>query len=565
MRKLRVGFLLDSLSPNFYSRDLIDFVYKNESFETPVLITGYKGNVSQSEKIKKSLIKFFKNPITTFDSILKSLLYRFIYLIEIRSVKKLYPNYASNKILDNQRDFQIINVKGSWSKSELFLEFNEEELKKISESKLDCIIRCGSGILRGGILDITRFGVISFHHGDNRVNRGGPSGFWEVFLQEPSSGFIIQKLNQELDGGQVLFRGNLMTSNLWLKNNANLLEKSNIFLKKLILDLAKSKNLPNFEGVTLHGNKLYKIRSSFEYLRYIYKIILPKFLNTLVAFFYSPLIIRWSVAFSYHNNFSKSLWRYKEIKNPKGRFLADPFIIEHNGLNYIFVEDFLYNENKGRISAIKIDGDSYDFLGVILEEDFHLSFPFIFKDGEDIYMIPESCKNQDIRLYKCLDFPYSWKFEKQLMADVDAADTMLLQKDDTWFMFTNICSSGIKDHQSELHIFYSKNLKTSSWNAIGSGNPVIFDPLTGRNGGIFCHNEKTYRINQVHDQDHYGKSFNVNEIVKITQDEFLEKKVSVVEPNFKPSIISTHHFSANNVLAAVDYARLERQKSVLKK
>ena len=142
---------------------------------------------------------------------------------------------------------------------------------------------------------------------------------------------------------------------------------------------------------------------------------------------------------------------------------------------------------------------------------------------------------------------------------------MLLQKDDTWFMFTNICSSGIKDHQSELHIFYSKNLKTSSWNPIGSGNPVIFDPLTGRNGGIFCHNEKTYRINQVHDQDHYGKSFNVNEIVKITQDEFLEKKVSVVEPNFRPSIISTHHFSANNVLAAVDYARLERQKSVLKK
>ena len=108
MRKLRVGFLLDSLSPNFYSRDLIDFVYKNESFETPVLITGYKANVSQSEKIKKSLIKFFKNPITTFDSILKSLLYRFIYLIEIKSVKKLYPNYASNKILDNQRDFQII-------------------------------------------------------------------------------------------------------------------------------------------------------------------------------------------------------------------------------------------------------------------------------------------------------------------------------------------------------------------------------------------------------------------------------------------------------------------------
>ena len=51
-------------------------------------------------------------------------------------------------------------------------------------------------------------GIISFHHGDNNINRGGPAGFWEVFNEEPSTGFIIQRLTEELDGGDVIFKAN---------------------------------------------------------------------------------------------------------------------------------------------------------------------------------------------------------------------------------------------------------------------------------------------------------------------------------------------------------------------
>ena len=40
---------------------------------------------------------------------------------------------------------------------------------------------------KGKILDIFHFGILSFHHGDNRVIRGGPSGFWEVLNNHPSS------------------------------------------------------------------------------------------------------------------------------------------------------------------------------------------------------------------------------------------------------------------------------------------------------------------------------------------------------------------------------------------
>ena len=173
-------------------------------------------------------------------------------------------------------------------------------------------------------------------------------------------------------------------------------------------------------------------------------------------------------------------------------------------------------------------------------------------------MVPETCKSGDIRLYKSTEFPLRWEFKQRLMSNVDAADTMLFKNDNVWFMLTNICSSKINDHQSELHIFYSEDLMNGEWKPIESGNPVIFDPLKGRNGGFFIHNGAIYRVNQVHGQAHYGRSFNVNLIEVLSKDKYVEKEVSLIEPNFKDSSNSTHHFNANEKVAVVDYAKLER-------
>lgn len=561
MKKLRVGFLVDSLNCDHYVNQLITFVAESEAFESPVLITGYK--IEQSgERARNVLSRLRTEPLKLLSSVLSAILYRLIEAIELNHARNSFPKYRICEPAGTQNECEIIDVTGSWSKSKLFLSFTESDISKIKQRRLDCIIRCGSGILRGEILKIAEFGVISFHHGDNRVNRGGPSGFWEVLNNEASSGFVIQKLNEELDGGKILFRGNVMTKDLWLENNALLLEKSNVFMKRLLLELAHTRALPCAEGVRLHGNKLYKIRSALDYLAYIITILVPKLVRSVIAKVYSPNVQRWSVAYSHHQNFSKSLWRYTEIKNPTERFLADPFVFENEEETHIFVEDLIYGEDKGRISAIRIDDDGHEFLGVVLEESFHLSFPFVFRDGPDIYMVPESYKNKDIRLYRCAEFPMRWEFETQLMSDVDAADTLLIKENDIWFMLTNICSAKINDHYSELHIFYTNDLKAEAWTPINSGNPVIFDPLKGRNAGIFCQSGKLYRVNQVQAKGLYGKAFQINEVVEISKEQYIEREVSYVGPNFKDSIISTHHFSAGDRIAAVDFARLQRKKTV---
>ena len=81
-------------------------------------------------------------------------------------------------------------------------------------------------------------------------------------------------------------------------------------------------------------------------------------------------------------------------------------------------------------------------------------------------------------------------------------------------MLTNVCSSGINEHNSELHIFFSKNLISEEWLPIESGNPVIFDSQRARNGGFFVSENKFYRVNQIHSKGQYGRKFGINLTMK---------------------------------------------------
>lgn len=130
-------------------------------------------------------------------------------------------------------------------------------------------------------------------------------------------------------------------------------------------------------------------------------------------------------------------------------------------------------------------------------------------------------------------------------------------------MLTNIDSSQMDEHLSELHIFYNDDLFSNHWHPIKSGNPVIFDQSKERNGGFFVHDSKLYRVNQSHGFSRYGVSFCINEINDISKDKYIENPVSSVNPNFSKNIFLSHHFSADSRFAAVEFARLQRFKRSL--
>jgi len=99
-----------------------------------------------------------------------------------------------------------INRKGKFSEY-----FKEDDLVVIRSHDLDFILRFGFNIIRGEILTAPRYGVWSFHHGDEQQYRGAPPCFWEIYQHNPKTGCILQRLTERLDGGIILRAGTFAT------------------------------------------------------------------------------------------------------------------------------------------------------------------------------------------------------------------------------------------------------------------------------------------------------------------------------------------------------------------
>ena len=547
-KKLKIGLIIDGTTVNIYKKNLIEFIInENLYFSSPIII-------SQNPRVIKSKNSYFN--FNFYNVLVRKIINKFINYIEITKVKKnKLHKYYGDSFSTNNYDITNLKVYPNVSKSGFIYRYSHEDLEKIKELKLDILIRCGTGILKGDILNVTKFGIISFHHGDNRYNRGGPSGFWETYLNWPTTGFIIQKLTEELDGGNILYRGNIKTSALWHENNAQLLLKSNFFIFKILKYISTNNSLPAIENSSLYYNNIFKQPNAYILLRYIFN----EYLFILKYKIYSRFNIKekWSVSFIKNSSLNFDMKKAITIMNPFNRFLADPFVIKHKDRDICFVEDFYFDEKKGKISAYELFENSYKELGIVLEEDFHLSFPFVFKDGKNIYMIPETSQNKEIRLYKSIDFPMKWELEKVLMNDIEAVDTMIFENKSKWYMLTNICSASIGDNNSELHVYKSDKLVSNEWIPVES-NPVIFDSLKSRNAGLFNLNGDCYRVNQVQSKYYYGRSFKINKVISINDNSYHEEEVCHIKPNFFVNLIGTHHFHMNEEYSVFDHCSLSK-------
>ena len=146
------------------------------------------------------------------------------------------------------------------------------------------------------------------------------------------------------------------------------------------------------------------------------------------------------------------------------------------------------------------------------------------------------------------------------MNDVSAADTSIFAYEDKWWMFTNLDRSSICDHSSQLHIFYASNPLTDDW-IPHINNPVIFDPLTGRNGGLIKDMNSIYRVYQRQGFDFYGEAFGVAKINKLTTSEYSEKSLFEAEPTFFKGIKGTHTFNFAKGILVLDHVEITKKKT----
>ncbi len=148
------------------------------------------------------------------------------------------------------------------------------------------------------------------------------------------------------------------------------------------------------------------------------------------------------------------IWRANRIENPPHCYLADPFVITEGGRDFCFAEEYDLETKRGSIVVYELEKKGAKRHGTAISEPFHMSFPYLFRFNDKLYMCPETSEKREIRLYECVDFPLHWKFCTTLMDDISAADTMIFEKDGRWWMFTNIDPTNVADYGSELFIFH---------------------------------------------------------------------------------------------------------------
>ena len=551
-KKLKVGLLLDSYTVPVWSFKIIENIIDGDYADLSLVVINdnsqpIQRNTTLYSKIMNNRGRIWYLLVRKFlDIVYKKLIERNTYLpsaLEERNCEEILKNYSTLKVK---------TVRKKWSDY-----FHDDDIETIRKNNIDIFIRGGFGILRGDILNSAKHGIWSYHHGDNFINRGGPAGFWESMQSWPETGSILQILTEDLDNGKVLCRSYSCTNAFSIKDNM-----SNYYWKSLSFMIRKMKELhahgdeqflnkveQENRHPVFYSDRLYKKPTNSELAKLTFNKVIEKFK---VLYENKVYLDQWILLFDLKDQFSSSLWRYKKIIPPKDRFWADPHVIYKNNMYYIYIEEYLYETNKGHISLITMDEDgNYDNPQMILDKPYHLSYPFVFEYENDHYMVPESLSNNTIELYKCVEFPNKWEFQHNLMENIKAVDSTLIYHNNKWWLFANIVENDGASSCDELFLYYSDDLFSRNWKP-HTQNPIISDCKTSRPAGkIFNHNGKLYRPSQ-DCSTRYGHGFNISEILVLNETEYDEAIVSKSKPNWDKNILATHTFNKANSLHIID-------------
>jgi hypothetical protein len=209
-----------------------------------------------------------------------------------------------------------------------------------------------------------------------------------------------------------------------------------------------------------------------------------------------------------------------------GRFAADPFGIERDGVLHVFFEDYDQQVGRGTISHLAIAAD-----GTVgepepaLDPGVHTSYPFLAEYQGSVFLLPETSAARQLVLYEAVDFPRRWRPAATLLEDIPAVDASVVEFEGAWWMFATRLDRGANH---SLFIWHAPRL-TGPWTP-HARNPVKTDARSARPGGTpFVSAGKLYRPSQ-DDSQGYGGRVVVNEVEVLTPRTFVERAVRWIEP-----------------------------------
>lgn len=434
--------------------------------------------------------------------------------------------------------------------------------QSLGSIKPDIIVSFGHHNLAEAITTLPRYGVWRFSVDSAAIPGGFDYGFWEVVRYKQVSYVSVEVIEKSEYEEETIYMSIESTCPFSITRNRNkLFHRAALFLPRLVEGLIRfedvyiaSQKLRHRDFRGLGSDELIRLdmksvlRDVSSYLLRVFRLVVNKLIYT-DAFSWQVMILVNGDEKPCPVDFSC----FKPLTSPRGVFWADPFVISEYGRYFIFVEEYIYKRNSAHISVVEIDREG----GLvshrkIIEKPYHMSYPFIFREGDTYYMIPETSANNSIELYRCLQFPDKWEYEKKLMDHISATDTTLFSYNSRWWLFTTIDKTGsVSGGSTELFLFYSDNPVTGQWTSHPL-NPVVSDERRARcAGNLFIDNGIIYRPSQ-DCSVRYGRGLNLNRVTELNETGYSEVLEKEIKPTWSNNLKGIHTLNFANGITVTD-------------
>jgi hypothetical protein len=245
------------------------------------------------------------------------------------------------------------------------------------------------------------------------------------------------------------------------------------------------------------------------------------------------------------------------IYPPSRSFWADPFLWKRDGRLYVFFEDYPYATRRGRIGALELDarGRPIGEAIPVLEEPYHLSFPFLFELGGELYMTPEKKATARLDVYRCDEFPHRWTMAANLFEGMKIADANLLEHEGRWWLFC-AARQGRARISETLVAFHADHPLSRRWMPHPE-NPLVRDFSRARPGGRIFRDGQGRLLRPSQDcVRRYGYGIGINEITHLSTRGYAEHRIWYESGEHAGRWRAMHHMDCREGIMVMDAQRL---------
>jgi hypothetical protein len=440
-----------------------------------------------------------------------------------------------------------------------FTDWVDDGLEPVEHLRATVMVRFGFRILRGAILDLAPAGVWSFHHGDNRVNRGGPPGFWEVNKGWPTTGAVLQVLTDDLDAGLVIDRCWSKTDPLSpTRNRGRYYWRALGMLPRAVEELVRF-GPAEFKNVVRlrqdlgrpYSHPLFRAPGNFRAAGATLGLIRKGVGRRLRARLRPE---QWVLGWRIGPDVALDLKDFQVLQPPEGTWWADPAVVADADGWWIFHEDMKVG-SPGRVSVQRLlRSGEFDGPQEVLERPYHLSYPFVFKVGTEWFMTPETAAAGRMEVYGAVDFPHRWELAGVAFEGESVLDPTPFHHDGLWYLFAGWQEEEGAPTTDQLRIFISDDPVSGCWEP-HPANPVMNHPRGARPGGaLFWEQDRLVRPAQ-DCSGWYGRGLILKHVRELSPDTFEEVEAGGLWPDFDPHFRGCHSLASDDGLTVVDFLR----------